>query len=556
MSKVKKNIWPKQISVDKRIVKILSQSTYENFPSALKEIITNSYDADASSVTIDVNLDSQEVVIEDNGKGMTEAEFDFLVKIAGKTREKGAKTRSGRLVIGQFGVGFLSSFPFFDNYSIETTCGGSEEVVKASVPCYEYFNEERSIDIDKIDIRGGTYRDVSLKSKHYTRITLKGFTELTSAFFSPSKSIGKRKYSIHSEDGMDKLIWGLTEDLPIKYEDERFDSLVKKYSPNLPFKVVLNGKELKRKTHGKTLLEVNGVERRFEENQYHHQDPVISADDIVTIGRVKFQYFILTDKKSVRPYEARYLKRRNINAGVGRRERFGLGIQRGGARSRLHQLTGEIHFIEGVNDLINVSRDDFVYHEDYEKVVEYMVDILNKHSNQLEAEADYKRNLSTERISNLGFIKPVDETPSSEERQNRLAELERKIEQEVFEFDFGPDAIDKEEKDVTKKNRQEPLEKSSKHYVEKTIEHDGTSYRVLKDDWDFDDDQELYPACKLVDGDLLINSNYPLFKKVKHTDVFIRLHLFLLKHFTDDTIDRSQFEVLSRNVLEQYKDYI
>src|SRR5258707_10868577 len=109
-----RNLWPKRISVDKRIVKILSESTYENFPTALKEIITNSYDADASLINIKINLNKGIVTIEDNGKGMSVEEFDFFLRIAGVKREREKNTTpSGRYVLGKFGVGFLSIFPYF-----------------------------------------------------------------------------------------------------------------------------------------------------------------------------------------------------------------------------------------------------------------------------------------------------------------------------------------------------------------------------------------------------------------------------------------------------------
>ena len=49
-------IWPKSIKVDKRIVKLLSGATYENFPKALKELIVNSYDADATKVDVNIDL--------------------------------------------------------------------------------------------------------------------------------------------------------------------------------------------------------------------------------------------------------------------------------------------------------------------------------------------------------------------------------------------------------------------------------------------------------------------------------------------------------------------
>ena len=78
--------WPKKITVDKRIITILSGSTYNNFPKALKEIISNSYDADASEVKITVDIKGETITVEDNGLGMSESDFDFYLRIAGKTR--------------------------------------------------------------------------------------------------------------------------------------------------------------------------------------------------------------------------------------------------------------------------------------------------------------------------------------------------------------------------------------------------------------------------------------------------------------------------------------
>jgi predicted nuclease of restriction endonuclease-like (RecB) superfamily len=56
MDRINTSNWPKKITVDKNIVSILSQSTYDNFPQALKELVTNSYDADAKEVRVSIDL--------------------------------------------------------------------------------------------------------------------------------------------------------------------------------------------------------------------------------------------------------------------------------------------------------------------------------------------------------------------------------------------------------------------------------------------------------------------------------------------------------------------
>ncbi len=101
------------LTVDKNIVEILSRSTYQrNFAYALREMVSNAYDADATRVSITIDRKANSLTIQDNGTGMTRDEFSYYLRIAGKKRGKLITTKFRRKRIGQFGVGFLSVFPF------------------------------------------------------------------------------------------------------------------------------------------------------------------------------------------------------------------------------------------------------------------------------------------------------------------------------------------------------------------------------------------------------------------------------------------------------------
>ncbi|MDD1443563.1 ATP-binding protein [Dolichospermum sp. ST_sed3] len=128
------HIWPKVITVDKRIVETLSVSTYQNFPKALREIIINGYDANASSVKVNIDEKNEKIEVVDNGIGMDEDDFEFYLRIAARTRKKSDQNKGDRKVIGKFGVGFLAVFPFCLQYEIESTKQGSEEILYASIP--------------------------------------------------------------------------------------------------------------------------------------------------------------------------------------------------------------------------------------------------------------------------------------------------------------------------------------------------------------------------------------------------------------------------------------
>ena len=79
--------WPKKIRVDRKIVNLLSRSLYSDFPRAIREMVSNSYDADATEVKIQIDLKKKELVVEDNGNGMTVEQFDNYLEIAGEKYE-------------------------------------------------------------------------------------------------------------------------------------------------------------------------------------------------------------------------------------------------------------------------------------------------------------------------------------------------------------------------------------------------------------------------------------------------------------------------------------
>src|SRR5687768_11610839 len=64
-----------EIVVASRIVDALSSGLYESPAACLKELVNNAYDADAAQVGIYVKPDADEIIVEDDGAGMTQAEF-------------------------------------------------------------------------------------------------------------------------------------------------------------------------------------------------------------------------------------------------------------------------------------------------------------------------------------------------------------------------------------------------------------------------------------------------------------------------------------------------
>ena len=117
----------------RRLLDLMINSIYTNQEIFLREIISNASDAldkryylsltegsekisrDTLKITIERHTDTRQLVIEDNGVGMTEEELENNLGTIARSgsaefREQLEKANDNTDIIGQFGVGFFSAF--------------------------------------------------------------------------------------------------------------------------------------------------------------------------------------------------------------------------------------------------------------------------------------------------------------------------------------------------------------------------------------------------------------------------------------------------------------
>ncbi|MEM5570728.1 ATP-binding protein [Aliarcobacter butzleri] len=123
MGKVEFNVGPNAVIR-------LGEDLYKNIYGVLIEYITNSYDADATVVNINVN--SSEITITDNGIGMSydTLKNDYMDVGRNRRKNKSGKTTLGRLVTGRKGFGKLACFGLFKEFKIETVQDGLKSILK------------------------------------------------------------------------------------------------------------------------------------------------------------------------------------------------------------------------------------------------------------------------------------------------------------------------------------------------------------------------------------------------------------------------------------------
>ena len=100
----------------------LGRNLYRNFITVVGEAISNSWDADANNVWIEISADKSMFAIKDDGIGMDDADFSRKFLRVGYSKRKGGSTESdsGRPFIGAKGIGKLALLSCSERVSIFT----------------------------------------------------------------------------------------------------------------------------------------------------------------------------------------------------------------------------------------------------------------------------------------------------------------------------------------------------------------------------------------------------------------------------------------------------
>lgn len=108
------------IKVSGNIISELSDRIPNNF-MALNELIKNAYDADATSVKINLLTAEKKITVQDDGCGMDRLGMENLLHIARSNKNYAAMRSNGRITQGEKGLGALATFHFGNNVTWETS---------------------------------------------------------------------------------------------------------------------------------------------------------------------------------------------------------------------------------------------------------------------------------------------------------------------------------------------------------------------------------------------------------------------------------------------------
>ena len=122
-----------KMTFDPNTIEHLGVRMYSTLPPVLTELIANAHDADAEHVLLTLNDANaeKEIIIEDDGIGMSFDEINFKFLRIGRNRrdeEQVETTPKGRKIIGKKGLGKLSFFGIAHEIEIATKKDGNENV--------------------------------------------------------------------------------------------------------------------------------------------------------------------------------------------------------------------------------------------------------------------------------------------------------------------------------------------------------------------------------------------------------------------------------------------
>ena len=134
------------------ILNHLGRNLYRSFITVLGEAISNAWDADAQNVHITIDRDKNILIIVDDGKGMTEDDFQnkFLKIGYSKRKNNVSTTESGRPFIGRKGIGKLALLSCAKKITVLTKTAntdlvggiidnsGLDEAIKDDISANEY----------------------------------------------------------------------------------------------------------------------------------------------------------------------------------------------------------------------------------------------------------------------------------------------------------------------------------------------------------------------------------------------------------------------------------
>jgi hypothetical protein len=214
-------VTPREPSVD--IVRIFSEGTYTSFPQALKEFISNSFDAAATTVALKFDEEFGNLTIRDDGVGMSKEDFVDVFASIGRSGKSVAALKKSRVPkrkrIGRFGIGALAIVGTAERFTVRSVREGASAGFEASVDLKELAKSyHKDKDLNTCWQFAMNEWDGESLSTHFTEVTLEGIrTDIRQNLQREGKVLSEYTVSVTELSGVEELRWQLGLISPVAY---------------------------------------------------------------------------------------------------------------------------------------------------------------------------------------------------------------------------------------------------------------------------------------------------------------------------------------------------
>ena len=188
-----------KMSISLNVLNHLGLNLYSNTPAVIAEVIANAWDADATEVKIDFNVEQKTITVSDNGHGMDRTDINDKYLLVGyqKRNKPVFRTPGGRKPMGRKGIGKLSLFSIANKISVYSRKESSEkesflmdsEIIKKAIQSEDlsspklYAPEPITFDVD-IPSHGTVIKITDLKKLRLTQASINGLKKRIARRFS------------------------------------------------------------------------------------------------------------------------------------------------------------------------------------------------------------------------------------------------------------------------------------------------------------------------------------------------------------------------------------
>jgi len=377
------------ISVSKKILADISSGIYRTPANALKELVSNAFDASAHRVFISTNAPYFDIfTCEDDGEGITAKEFENVLKIIGSSTKRagGVEIKKGRPIIGKIGIGLLAVAQICHKFTVISKKTGEDTYFEATIDLKQFEEVEKDkkywdgsgkISLGNFQIED-ELKDEAGSNRHYTKIIMEDLKEgfRTKLLEEEPKRIFKitekavksgnllkfldsiKKKNFNELSQYDQLIWELGILCPIEYIDKgplpdnkilQFEvERLKKYN----FKAFVDGFEIRKPI----LFPTDG--KLKEKDADYRIYPYISFSKKIGNSKLSFTGYLFHQRKKIQPAELQGILIRIKGVAIGSYDRTFLHYPKAEG-PMFNQLSGEIFVEEGLEEALNIDRNSF-----------------------------------------------------------------------------------------------------------------------------------------------------------------------------------------------------